>query len=92
MAMIQPCTNQPHRAVECLWCQSPIRIARRRGSAPKFCSPGHRFAFWKALRRRALTDFEAGVLTLEMLKGDRQRVHALPEGVQTLAHVKGASS
>jgi uncharacterized membrane protein len=42
-----------------------------------FCSPSHRLAFWRALRRCALANFEAGVLTLEMLKGHEQSVHAL---------------
>ena len=76
--MIAPGAGQQAHIRECLWCQSVILATRRqRGSTAKFCSPNHRLAFWAALRRRALADFEAGVITLEMLKGCEQSVHAL---------------
>ena len=53
----------------CHWCQSPIPAGRRRGDTRKYCSPNHRLAFWAALRHRAFADFEAGVITVAMLKG-----------------------
>ena len=91
--MIAPVAGQQAHIRECLWCQTVILATRRqRGSPPKFCSPSHRIAFWAALRRRALADFEAGVLTLEMLKGGERSVHALSGQAQTPSHVEGASS
>jgi hypothetical protein len=91
--MIAPAAGQQAHIRECLWCQTVILATRRqRGSPPKFCSPSHRLAFWAALRRRALTDFEAGVLTLAMLKRGEQSVHALSGQVQTRSLAEGASS
>ena len=91
--MIAPTSGQPDPARECLWCQAVMPTTRRqRGSAPKFCSPGHRVAFWTALRRHALANFEAGVLTVEMLKDGVQSVHALSGQAETPFHMEGGSS
>jgi hypothetical protein len=53
---------------KCRWCQAPIRINRRRGSPAQFCSEAHRQTFWAALRARAAALFDAGEITIEMLK------------------------
>lgn len=87
-----PSDDQPPDPRECLWCRNAIQTERRHGSAAKFCSSSHRLAFWAALRRRALADFEAGVLTLAMLKGGEQSVHALSGHVHTPPLADGASS
>ena len=74
----------------CLWCQSPLPGGRRHGSAAKFCSPIHRQAFWKAIRRYGAELFDAGVLSIEVLKGDQQAVHAFSVTPQP-SHVEAAT-
>jgi hypothetical protein len=77
-SIISSADSLKHLGRMCRWCGAIFATGRRRGSAPRFCSAVHRLAFWAALRRRALADLEAGRLTIEMLKGGEQSVHALP--------------
>jgi hypothetical protein len=62
----------------------------RRGSARKFCSANHRYAFSAALRRYGLAQLDAGYITVDTLKGGQQSVHALSAHAQTEAKAKGS--
>jgi hypothetical protein len=60
----------PHRArtANCFWCGRPFTPRRTGGSAQKFCSTGHRNAFWLGARRWAMRAVEAGLISVEVLK------------------------
>jgi hypothetical protein len=60
----------------CIWCQRPFTPRRTGGSGQKFCSTGHRVAFWGAARRWAMFAIEAGVISVDCLKAPQTSVHA----------------
>jgi hypothetical protein len=60
----------------CLWCGAELNVLRKRGSARRFCSAGHKQTFWSALHRHAWAEFEAGRTTVDMLRAVEQSVHA----------------
>jgi hypothetical protein len=59
--------NEPS-AVNCVWCGRPFRPRRTGGSAQRFCSTGHRRAFWIAARRWTMRAIEAGLISVDCLK------------------------
>jgi len=52
----------------CLWCGRAFEPRSTGGSAQRFCSTGHRQAFWIAARRWTMRAVEAGLLNVECLK------------------------
>jgi hypothetical protein len=60
----------------CLWCGRPFSSRKTGGSVQKFCSTGHRQAFWIAARRWTLLAIDAGLLSVECLKAAQASVHA----------------
>lgn len=86
--MIPQNNNQPHPDA-CQWCGATMPSGRRHGSARKFCSPSHRFAYHAALRRYALAQMDAGLLTMEMLIGDQGSVYALSADAKMPSTIDG---
>ena len=68
----------PPRAepANCVWCERPFRPRRTGGSAQRFCSTGHRQAFWIAARRWTMRAIETGLLSVDCLKAAQTSVHA----------------
>jgi len=52
----------------CLWCGRAFEPRTTGGSPQRFCSTGHRQAFWIAARRWTMRAVEAGLLSVECLK------------------------
>ena len=71
-------TPQPGGATEthCLWSGRAFPPRQTGGSAQKFCSTGHRQAFWVAARRWTMRAIEAGLLSVDCLKASPPSVHA----------------
>ena len=69
---------QPMSAAKmhCLWCRRPFTARMTGGSPQRFCSTGHRQAFWVAARRWTMRAVEAGLLSVECLKASQTSVHA----------------
>src|SRR5438045_7968223 len=65
----------------CLWCGRIFRARATGGSAQRFCSTEHRKAFWTAARRWTMRAIEAGLLSVECLKGNQTSVHAAGSGI-----------
>jgi hypothetical protein len=61
---------------ECLWCGRTFVPRVTGGSAQKFCSTGHRQAFWIAVRRWTMRAIETGLLSVDCLKASQASVHA----------------
>ena len=68
----------PMNTAHCLWCGRAFMPRRTGGSAQRFCSTGHRQAFWIAARRWTMRALETGLLSVECLKAVRTSVHAAP--------------
>ena len=60
----EPSSGKTH----CLWCQRAFRPRTTGGSPQRFCSTGHRQAFWVAARRWTMRAVEAGLINVENLK------------------------
>src|SRR5437899_1886076 len=60
---------EPAWNARCLWCQRIFTPRTTGGSAQKFCCTGHRQQFWIAARRWTMRAIEAGLLSVECLKG-----------------------
>lgn len=60
----------------CFWCGGRFTTRRTGGSEQKFCSPGHRQAFWIAARRWTMQAIEMGLLSVDALKAPQTGVHA----------------
>jgi hypothetical protein len=60
----------------CLWRGRAFRPRETGGSAQKFCSTGHRQAFWDAARRWMMRAVETGLLSVDFLKGNQRSVYA----------------
>jgi len=60
----EPSTTKP----QCLWCQRAFTPRTTGGSPQRFCSTGHRQAFWIAARRWTMRAVEAGLLNVDCLK------------------------
>jgi hypothetical protein len=69
---------QPVSAMEahCLWCGRTFTPRVTGGSRQRFCSTGHRQAFWIAARRWTMRAVEAGLLSVDCLKASTTSVHA----------------
>jgi hypothetical protein len=67
---------QARDAAICVWCGRPFTQRRTGGSAQRFCSTGHRQAFWIAARRWTMRAVEAGLLSVDCLKAPQTGVHA----------------
>ena len=52
----------------CLWCGRAFTPRSTGGSPQRFCSSGHRQAFWVAARRWIMKAVQAGLLSTECLK------------------------
>ena len=52
----------------CLWCQRAFTPRSTGGSPQRFCSTGHRQAFWIAARRWTMRAVEAGLLNVDCLR------------------------
>jgi len=63
-----PLSAQPSGGATCVWCGRPFAPRRTGGSAQRFCSAGHRNAFWAAGRRWTMRALEAGLISVEVLK------------------------
>ena len=61
----------------CLWCGRTFMPRATGGSAQRFCCVGHRQQFWIAARRWTMRAIEAGLLSVDCLKG--RRACTLPE-------------
>src|SRR4051794_26140755 len=61
-------TRQTVMETNCLWCGRTFSPRATGGSAQRFCSTGHRQAFWIAARRWTMRAVEAGLLSVECLK------------------------
>jgi hypothetical protein len=72
------CTVPPKPTLqhECLWCGRTFTLRLTGGSAQKFCSTGHRQAFWIAARRWTMRAIETGLLSVDCLKAAQASVHA----------------
>jgi hypothetical protein len=71
-----PPTAQPRGSANCVWCARPFTPRRTGGSAQRFCSAGHRQAFWIAARRWTMRAVEVGLLSVDCLKAAQTSVHA----------------
>jgi hypothetical protein len=69
------------KAANCIWCRGSFTPRGTGGSAQKFCSAGHRQAFWLAARRWTMRAIEAGLLSVECLKPTEASVHAARDRV-----------
>lgn len=61
----------------CAWCGGSFQASRRGGSAQRFCSPGHRWAYWSAARRWVAKAVDAGLISIQDLKVAETSVHAV---------------
>ena len=61
---VEPLSGKTH----CLWCGGAFTPRTSGGSPQKFCSTGHRQAFWIAARRWTMKAVEAGLINVENLK------------------------
>src|SRR5690242_1451820 len=52
----------------CLWCQRAFTPRSTGGSPQRFCSTGHRQAFWVAARRWIMKAVRVGLISVENLK------------------------
>ena len=73
----------PPRAetAKCLWCRRPFTPRCTGGSAQRFCSTGHRQAFWIAARRWTMRAIETGLLSVDCLKAPLTSVHSETEAL-----------
>jgi hypothetical protein len=55
-------------SAHCLWCGRAFTPRTSGGSPQRFCSTGHRQAFWVAARRWIMKAIHAGLLSTECLK------------------------
>jgi len=62
---------------QCLWCGRAFTSRITGGSPQRFCSTGHRQAFWVAARRWTMRAVEAGLLNVDCLRCPRTSVHAV---------------
>jgi hypothetical protein len=53
---------------QCLWCGRAFAARKTGGSPQRFCSTGHRQAFWIAARRWTMRAVEAGLINVDCLK------------------------
>ena len=76
-------TPQPGSTTDarCLWCGRAFSPRQTGGSAQKFCSTGHRQAFWVAARRWTMRAIEAGLLSVDCIKASQASVHAAVEAI-----------
>jgi hypothetical protein len=70
-----PTTQQSAGEAHCVWCGRTFAPRATGGSAQKFCSSGHRQAFWIAARRWTMRAIEAGLLSVDYLKAAHASVH-----------------
>jgi hypothetical protein len=68
--------RKPALEHDCLWCGRTFTPRVTGGSAQKFCSTGHRQAFWIAARRWTMLAIETGLLSVDCLKSAQASVHA----------------
>src|SRR5260221_10993977 len=68
--------DHPRRCVAWLWCGGAFRPRATGGSVQKFCSTGHRQAFWDAARRWTMRAVETGLLSVDCLKANQRSVYA----------------
>ena len=73
----------------CLWCHRAFTRRATGGSAQKFCSTGHRQAFWVAARRWTMRAIETGLLSVDCLKAPQTSVHAAGGAFQPQGRVIG---
>ena len=60
---------EPSRGnARCLWCQRAFTPRMTGGSPQRFCSAGHRQAFWIAARRWTMRAVEVGLINIDCLK------------------------
>lgn len=59
-----------NNTIRCIWCDAPF-TPRHGGRPQRFCSVQHRRDCEKALREWARHEFEAGRVTVGMLKGQQ---------------------
>jgi hypothetical protein len=72
-----PLATQPRASAgTCVWCGRPFTPRCTGGSAQRFCTSGHRQAFWAAARRWTMRAIEAGLLSVDCLKAAQASVHA----------------
>jgi hypothetical protein len=74
----EPSRTKPH----CLWCGRAFTPRMTGGSPQRFCSTGHRQAFWIAARRWTMRAIETGLITVQCLKASQASVHAAREVFQ----------
>ena len=55
-------------SANCLWCGRAFTPRMTGGTPQRFCSTGHRQAFWIAARRWTMRAVEAGLLNVDCLK------------------------
>jgi hypothetical protein len=67
---------------QCLWCGRAFAPRTTGGSPQRFCSTGHRQAFWVAARRWIMRAVQANLLSVESLKASQSSVHAAREAFQ----------
>ena len=58
----------PSTTTQCLWCGRAYTPRMTGGSPQRFCSTGHRQAFWVAARRWTMRAVEAGLINVDCLK------------------------
>jgi hypothetical protein len=85
---------QPESATKtyCLWCGRGFTPRVTGGSAQRFCSVGHRQAFWIAARRWTMRAIETGLLSVDCLKAPQGSVHAAPGHSSRKEEVSARSS
>lgn len=71
----------PPACHSCAWCGALLASGRRRGSARRFCTTGHRQAYWAAARRWVARAIESGLISVQDLKATRTGVHASGRGI-----------
>src|SRR5437879_1405209 len=82
-ALIRNSTAQSGGKVHCLWCGRAFQSRATGGSAQRFCSTGHRQAFWIAARRWTMRAIETGLLSVDCLKAAQTSVHAAGEAFRS---------
>jgi len=78
---VPPAAPSQAMAANCVWCGRPFAPRRTGGSAQRFCSTGHRHAFWIAARRWTMRAIETGPVWVDCLRAPQTIVHAETEGI-----------
>ena len=60
----------PSQARRCEWCGIPIKPRRDGGKPQRFCSPEHRLALHRTLKKWAMNQWKLGKITTDQLRNE----------------------